>query len=138
MNMDNKLTSGNLRIKNNSEEFWENIRQLRNHPNIKGGFIKQENISLEDHRDYMEKHSSCFYVCLYKNKFAGYVGCIDNDIRVATHPNFQGIGVGKFMINEIMKKNPEAVAKVKLNNTASMNLFESCGFVKRYYLLERI
>jgi RimJ/RimL family protein N-acetyltransferase len=41
------------------------------------------------------------------------------------------------MINEIMKLHPDAFAKVKLDNEASLRLFEKCGFKKRYYLLER-
>ena len=46
----------------------------------------------------------------------GYVGVVDNDIRVCTHPDFQGKGLGKFMIDEAMKIWPNAEAKVKKNN----------------------
>ena len=41
------------------------------------------------------------------------------------------------MINELMKKHPEAIAKVKLDNEASIGLFEKAGFKKKYYLLEK-
>jgi len=41
------------------------------------------------------------------------------------------------MIDEIMKINPFAYAKVKLDNEASIKLFERCGFKKKYYLLEK-
>jgi len=68
---------------------------------------------------------------------AGYVGVIDLDIRVATHPEFQGKGVGKFMINALMTLYPESFAKIKVENTASLRLFESCGFSKKYYILEK-
>ena len=67
----------------------------------------------------------------------GFVGQIDGDIRVAVDPEYQGKGVGKFMINQIMKLHPESIAKVKLGNEASIRLFESCGFEKKYYILER-
>lgn len=67
----------------------------------------------------------------------GYIGVIDYDIRVATHPDFQGMGVASFMLNEVMKIHPKAVAKVKIENEASLRLFEKCGFKKRYYLLEK-
>ena len=60
-----------------------------------------------------------------------------NPIRVATHPDYQGKGVGSFMINEIMNVHPAACAKVKLDNEASIKLFERCGFKKKYYLLEK-
>ena len=47
------------------------------------------------------------------------------------------MGVGKFMINEIMKIFPKSYAKVKIENEASLKLFESCGFEKKYYVLEK-
>ena len=84
----------------------------------------------------MKKYSDCFYVALVDNAFAGYAGVIDNDIRVATHPDFQGKGLGKYMIKNIIKQEPKAFAKVKLENEASIKLFEACGFKKKYYILE--
>ena len=85
----------------------------------------------------MLQYNNNFWICLDNDAPMGYVGVIDNDIRVATHPDIQGLGVGAFMINEIMKICPDAAAKVKLDNEASLRLFEKCGFKKRYYLLER-
>ena len=85
----------------------------------------------------MKLHGDKFYICLVGTKPAGYVGVIDNDIRVATHPDYQKRGVGVFMINELMKKHPEAIAKVKLDNEASVALFEKAGFKKKYYILEK-
>ena len=41
------------------------------------------------------------------------------------------------MINKLMKRHPSAFAKVKIENEASMNLFEACGFKKKYYILEK-
>ena len=82
------------------------------------------------------KNSSFFYICLDKSIPIGYIGIIENDIRVATHPDHQGKGVASFMVNEIMKINKKAVAKVKIDNMASLKLFERCGFEKKYYLLE--
>jgi L-amino acid N-acyltransferase YncA len=38
------------------------------------------------------------------------------------------------MYNEMW---PNAFAKVKLNNTASIKLFESCGFSKKFYMLTK-
>ena len=70
-------------------------------------------------------------------KPAGYVGVIEDDIRVCTHPDYQGKGVGKFMINEIMKEYPTAFAKVKIDNEISMKLFEACGFTKKFYILTK-
>ena len=85
----------------------------------------------------MEKYGTMYYICLVDDEPAGFVGVIDKDIRVATHPSFQQKGVGKFMINELMKKCPQAFAKVKIENKASLKLFESCGFKKKFYILEK-
>jgi len=41
------------------------------------------------------------------------------------------------MISALMQLYPRAFAKVKIDNTASLRLFEACGFTKRYYILER-
>tara|TARA_Y100000593_G_scaffold91306_1_gene179739 strand:+ start:543 stop:923 length:381 start_codon:yes stop_codon:yes gene_type:complete len=121
----------------NQEKYWEFIRQLRNDGRVKGGFIQQCHIEKENHLKYMQKHGNNFYICLINEKPAGYVGVIDRDIRVATHPDYQGKGVGKFMISALMQLYPSAFAKVKIDNTASLRLFEACGFTKRYYILEK-
>ena len=121
----------------NGPKFWEFIRNLRNLEGVKQGFIQQKEISPIEQAEYMLKYNNEYWVCLVDNKPAGYVGVIDNDIRVATHPDFQGQGVGSFMINQIMKVHPAAHAKVKLENETSLRLFEKCGFRKKYYWMER-
>jgi GNAT superfamily N-acetyltransferase len=104
---------------------------------VREGFIEQDLISKEQHEEFMKKNSSFFWICLDKSIPIGYIGVIDNDIRIATHPNYQGMGVGSFMLNEIMKRKPLAKAKVKIGNKASLRLFEKNGFAKKYYLLEK-
>lgn len=119
------------------EKYWEDIRKLRNMDGVRQGFIQQKEITPEQHKEYMKKNSIFFYVCIDKDQFLGYTGVIDRDIRVATHPNHQKKGVASFMINEIMKIYPDAFAKIKIENEASLRLFESCGFKKKYYILEK-
>lgn len=121
----------------NKEQYWDFIRELRNMDGVKQGFINQDYITVEEHALFMKKYSNCFYICLVDNSPAGYVGVIKDDIRVATHPDFQGQGVGKYMINELMNIHKDAVAKVKISNKASLNLFQACGFEKKYYILEK-
>jgi len=121
----------------NKKEHWEFIRNLRNHPDVKTGFVFQDYISEEQQKAYMSKYGDCFYICLVDEKPAGYVGVIEDDIRVATHPDFQGMGVGKYMINQLMSLHPNAFAKVKIDNNASVKLFEKCGFKKSFYILEK-
>lgn len=67
----------------------------------------------------------------------GYIGVINNDIRICTHPDYQRMGVAKFMLDEIQERYPNAIAKVKIENKDSMKLFEKAGFKLKYYLYER-
>lgn len=128
---------GNLKLVKNDPRYWEFIRELRNMDGVRQGFINQEHIDTFAQARYMLQYNSNFWICLDSDTPAGYVGVIDDDIRVATHPDYQGKGIGSFMINEIVKICPTACAKVKLDNEASIKLFERCGFKKRYYLMER-
>jgi|TARA_R110001606_G_scaffold274293_1_gene422782 RimJ/RimL family protein N-acetyltransferase len=104
---------------------------------VRQGFVQQDIISKKSHEQYMKKNSEFFWICIDKGHPIGYIGIIDLDIRIATHPNYQGKGIASFMLKEVMKSNPDAIAKVKIDNRASLRLFEKCGFKKRYYLLEK-
>jgi len=126
-----------MQLVKNNYTYWEFIRNLRNLDGVRQGFIQQKAISKENHEIYMKKNSDYFYICLDNDIPIGYTGVIEKDIRVATHPDHQGKGVASFMINEIMKNNPHAFAKVKLENEPSLRLFESCGFKRKYYIMER-
>ena len=125
-----------MELVKNSYLYWEFIRNLRNLEGVREGFIQQEIITQEQQQTYMSQYNDYFYICLYKGKPAGYIGVIDDDIRVATHPDYQGKGVGSFMVKEIKKIQPSSVAKVKIDNKASLALFKKCGFEIKYYLLE--
>jgi GNAT superfamily N-acetyltransferase len=126
-----------LKLVKNQEKYWNFIRNLRNNLKVKNGFIEQDHISKDEHWSFMSNYGHNYYVCLADEQPAGFVGSINGDIRVATSPDYQGKGIGKFMINEIMLKFPNSYAKVKLNNQASLSVFESCGFKKKYLILER-
>lgn len=120
-----------------TEQYWEFVRLLRMDNRVIEGFIQTANVTPEQQIKYMTKYAECYRIALVDNIPAGFVGVIEDDIRVCTHPDFQGKGVGKFMITECMKIWPTSFAKVKLNNAASIKLFESCGFTKKFYILTR-
>lgn len=132
--MDNK---NKLSIVHCTEEYWEFVRQLRMDPRVASGFIKTTPITPQMQLEYMKHYADDYRIALLENTPVGFVGAIDRDIRVCTHPEYQGMGIGKFMIKECMKIWPDAFAKVKIDNEASMKLFQACGFKKKYVILEK-
>jgi ribosomal protein S18 acetylase RimI-like enzyme len=104
---------------------------------VASGFIEKAKISKSMQQQYMKIYSDNFKIALADNSPAGYIGVIDNDIRVCTSPDYQGQGIGKFMVNECMKIWPNAFAKIKTDNNASLKLFESCGFTTKLYILTK-
>jgi ribosomal protein S18 acetylase RimI-like enzyme len=120
-----------------SEEYWEFVRTLRLDERVIDGFISTSFITEEQQSKYMNVYHTCYRIALVDGKPAGFVGVIDDDIRVCTHPDFQSKGVGKFMINSAMDIWPTAFAKVKLDNEASVKLFEACGFTKKFFILTK-
>ncbi len=127
-----------MRLVANTPQYWEFIRTLRNNPKVKGGFIQQQQISSRAHKEYMYTNYKDYYICLNEiDKPMGYIGVIDDDIRICTHPDYQRKGVAKFMLREIKDIYPNSTAKVKMDNYGSLDLFESAGFELKYYILER-
>lgn len=121
----------------NQPAYWEFIRALRNDPRVKAGFVQQEHISPEGHEAYMASHASSYFIGLCDGAPAGFIGVVAEDIRICTHPDFQRRGLGLFMLRELARQQPTAVARIKVGNEASLRLFEKAGFEVAYYLLER-
>ena len=120
-----------------TKKYWEFVRNLRNDERVKDGFIKSTYITEDMQEAYMTVHYKYYRIALIDNAPVGYIGVIEDDIRICVHPAFQKRGVGKFMIEESMKIWPSAEGKVKLGNEASMNLFKSCGFKEAYVIFKR-
>ncbi len=117
-----------LKLVNCDTQYWEFVRELRLDFRVVGGFLNSNHINPIQQNEYMKEHSDSYRITLVDGAPAGYIGVIENDIRICTHPDFQGKGVGKFMINAAMEIWPNAEAKVKLSNKISAQLFISCGF----------
>ena len=111
-----------------TKEYWQFVRLLRMDPRVIEGFVDRVNITEEQQNQYMSQNHENYRIALIEGIPAGYVGVIEDDIRVCTSPEFQGRGVGKFMINQCKKLWPNAYAKVKHSNLNSSKLFLSCGF----------
>ena len=133
-----------MELVNCNQEYWEFVRKLRNDKRVLDGFIESTHITSEMQVNYMTKYSDCYRIALIQTHTgdsiitlpAGFVGVIEDDIRICTHPDFQGMGIGKFMLTEIMKIFPTAYGKVKINNEASKKLFLKAGFKEKFIIYE--
>ena len=125
-----------LKIVECHEKYWDFVRELRNNPIVQEGFIEKANISKENQIIYMKKNSHNYRICLKSNVPVGYFGVLDNDIRICTSPKYQNQGIGKFMLKELKKIWPGAVAKVKVQNNASKALFLKSGYFETFIILE--
>lgn len=125
------------KLVNCTKEYWEFVRILRNDDRVQDGFIAKVAITTEQQELYMNIHSNHYRIALCDDKPAGYVGVIDDDIRICTHPDYQGLGIGKFMLEGIMKAYPSAYGKVKIDNFASKNLFKSLGFKETFIIFTK-
>tara|TARA_R110000824_G_scaffold69827_2_gene179730 strand:+ start:189 stop:572 length:384 start_codon:yes stop_codon:yes gene_type:complete len=114
---------------------WDAILEIRNEN--REGFGDSSMIHSGAHCKYMFNHFSNYLLSVEDDEVLGFIGHVDNDIRLATRKEYQRRGVAKFMVEGFMKKYPQAFAKMKLDNEASLNLFENCGFRKKYYILEK-
>jgi ribosomal protein S18 acetylase RimI-like enzyme len=120
--------SSALRIVPCSEPYWEFVRQLRTDPRTCQGFVQQVSITPAQQSSYMRQHAHCYLIALGPaGTPLGFVGVVDNDLRLCTHPDHQRKGVGSFMLREILKRFPMADVKVRVDNVASRQLFAAHG-----------
>lgn len=120
------------------EKYWEFVRNLRNDIKIQEGFIKKVHISPDEQINYMQKYASFYRICLFNNIPAGYIGVLNNDIRICTHPDFQKKGIGLFMVKRGMEIWPNAKAKIKASNIASLKLFKNAGFEPEFIIMKKV
>jgi ribosomal protein S18 acetylase RimI-like enzyme len=119
-----------------SDATLEFVRKLRNNPLDASAFVNNNYITPENHAIYMAQHMDKYFVCYYNEILVGFIGVVENDIRLAVTPDFRNQGVAKYMVSEIMFRFPDAHAKVKVTNGASIALFESLGFERVFYIYE--
>ena len=129
-----------LKLVNNEKKYYEFIRLLRTDENNIDGFMEKVTITTEQQEKYMQKYTDCYFICLDGQTPVGFIGVVENDIRVCTDNFFKKKGIGYFMLTELMKKFPNSKAKILKDNVASLKLFQKSGFEvfkeddKLYYL----
>lgn len=98
--------------------YREFIRQLRMDPRLKDSFVVSGYISKEEQHNYMEKHGLDYWVCLdIDDNPMGFIGVVDNDLRIAVHPDHRNKGVGSFMLDFIKRRVKYKNMKVKVRKT---------------------
>ena len=111
----------------NEDQYFDFIRRLRIDPDNIKGFLDQVYISPEQQKLYMSKYKDCFHVCLCNTIPVGYIGIVDNDIRICTRSDFKNKGVGTFMLTYVRDNFPMATGKILKNNLISKKLFDKVG-----------
>jgi RimJ/RimL family protein N-acetyltransferase len=130
------MKTNKLTFIKNTPKYYEFIRNLRNDKRVQDGLLeKNVNITKDQQQKYMEKYESNFYICLESESPIGYIRHINEDIAVCVHPDHWGKGAGTFMVKELIKRHPNSVAKIKLDNQARLRAFEKAGFKKWGYVL---
>jgi len=124
-----------LKLVNCDRMFWIDILEIRNKE--KKCFINQKEVQIKDHFNYMLHNSKFYEVCVADNIFAGFVGLVNGDIRIGVSNKFKRKGIGKFMLQNFKKFEQIKQVKIKVDNEASIKLFESLGFKKNLYIMAR-
>lgn len=121
-----------------NEKYWEFVRHLRNDPDNLAGFINTKYITEADQQLYMAKYNNCYYICIDDADLpVGFIGSIDDDIRICVKNDRKNQGIGTFMINEFLKiqnQHKLLIAKVKCTNIISQKLFQKVGFKPTYII----
>lgn len=120
-----------------NNEYWEFVRLLRTHPSNRKYFLTQVDISPSQQIEFMNKNSHRYKICLLENTPVGYIGLIkENEITYCVHPDYQGKGIGTFMVKEFIKLYSSLIAYVLPENIGSNKVFEKLGFKKQIYYIK--
>jgi|TARA_B110000858_G_C17641983_1_gene398522 RimJ/RimL family protein N-acetyltransferase len=123
-----------MELVNCDRQYWEFVRKLRINPKIQEGFFSYAEITQEQQEGYMSKNQGDYKICLVDGEPAGYVGLLkSHEITYCVSPNFQGKGVGTFMVKEYSLYWDSIDAFVKVDNIPSQKVFEKLGWEKQYY-----
>ena len=100
------------------DEYREFIRQLRMNPQLSRSFVISGYISKEDQYNYMEKYGLDYWVCLDKeDKPMGFIGVVEDDLRIAVDPKHRNKGVGSFMLKFVLGREKYKNMKIKVRKT---------------------
>tara|TARA_R100001015_G_C4594304_1_gene149584 strand:- start:322 stop:1128 length:807 start_codon:yes stop_codon:yes gene_type:complete len=120
-----------IEIVENSPDWWMKIAHLRSLRAVQKGFIKRlyDFIVFPSQAQHMGQYEKNYIIAKSGNLFLGYARCIDGDIGICVYPELQGRGIASMLLEELLKRYPDAHARVKVDNAPSKKLFEKFGFV---------
>jgi RimJ/RimL family protein N-acetyltransferase len=131
-------------IKPVTPKDYDFIYITRIHPDNLNGFFTNKQFPYEEHIRFMNDHAHQYYVGQvlpipgpfvfsilnwWKFERVGFVGVVDDDWRVAVHPDHKGQGYATEMIQTIMPRYPNTYARILKGNEASLRTFTKCGFI---------
>lgn len=133
----------------NSFERWASIRFIRNQPQNRNNFGNTF-IGIQEHHAHMKNFHTHYYVCVgrrledEKTDYAGFIGCVDGDIRIAVNHEYHNEGIGKWMLMMFLThvdmvaagfgvfRGNKVKSKVKKDNAIGQRLFESVNKFEKY------
>ena len=119
-----------------TEIYWPFVLELRN--KVKDMFFNTNTVTEEEHKLFMSKNYASYFVCVESvlgGMPVGFIGIVDGDFRFAVEPDYQGRGVGEFMLKNFPI--PVNTVKIKVENVKTRRFFEKRGFKPKYILFER-
>ena len=114
-----------LRLIPATQKDWLFILELRN--KYRKLFFTTKKITWKEHTKFMHANSDCYFICTYRSQSAGFIGVIDNDIRLCVSEHYQKHGIGTYMLKKIKKLFPGATGKIRTDNKASLRAFKKAG-----------
>jgi RimJ/RimL family protein N-acetyltransferase len=113
---------------------WEFIRKVRNAG--KEGFFVSEDVSIDEHEKFMAMHGRDYYIGVEEGEDVGFIGVVNDDIRVGVCKKRRGRGLGSKLIkkytDEFLQSGRQhyVEAVIKKDNIASITAFEHAGWVR--------
>lgn len=104
------------------------VYNIRTDPANADGFFDKRPIDLHTHMSFMATHGKDYRICLYDDTPVGFIGCVNDDIRIGVDPACKNLGVGTFMLTSTRILWPTAKAKILRHNYPSLMLFQKCGW----------
>lgn len=114
------------------------LRVLYNNPQVASTYFNDYSrpTSTDEVDDYIHNlltwNEYNAYLIIYDGMLVGEIGTLTNTINVAILPQFQGLGIARLAVQQIMEKSDSKsfTATILSDNIGSIKLFTSLGFVK--------